>query len=87
VRAALAKTKDHHRTPFARFSVKGTARRLEREGDELTLESRMRPEMRNEEIITLSDFGAQIDGPWETASVVHRLGNVAATTSIAAWRK
>lgn len=86
VRPSLAKTKEHHRTPFAGFSVKGTARRLEREGDELTLEIRMRPEMRNEEVITLSDFGAQIDGAWDTASVVHRMGNVAASTHIAAWR-
>jgi hypothetical protein len=46
----------------------------------------MRPEMRNEEVITLSDFGPEIDGSWDTASVIHRMGNVAATTQIAAWR-
>lgn len=86
VRPAIAKTKEHHRSTHARFSVKGIARRLEREGDELKLEIRMRPEMRNEEVLTLSDFGPEVDGSWETASVVHRMGNIAATTQIAAWR-
>jgi len=62
------------------------ARRLEREGNELSLHIRLRQEMRNEEVISISDFGPQIDGLWDTAAVVHRLGNIPATTEIAAWR-
>ena len=47
---------------------------------------RLRPEMRNEEVISIADFGPQIDGLWGTAAVVHRLGNMPATTEMAAWR-
>lgn len=87
IRPALARTKgDHHRTPLAKPSINGMARRLEREGNELSLHIRLRQEMRNEEVISISDFGPQIDGLWDTAAVVHRLGNIPATTEIAAWR-
>lgn len=83
---AIAEKKKRIRPYFAKASVKGFARRLEKEGDELSLSIRFEPRMRNEEIIVLSGFGGEIDGGWETASVVHRLGNGVAHTDCACWR-
>jgi hypothetical protein len=83
---AIAEKKKRTRPYFAKASIRGYARRMEQEGDELTISLRFEPKMRNEEIITLSGFGPQIDGAWQTASVVHRLGGGAAHTDCACWR-
>lgn len=83
---AIAKKAKQRRRDFTKFSVRGMTRRLEKEADEITLSFRFRPEMRNEEIIVLKGFSAQIDGPWHTASVVHRLGTGTARTDAACWR-
>lgn len=84
---AIAKKSNQHKAPFSKFSVSGKAKRFREEGDELSIEIRFRPEMKNEEVIALSDFGGQIDGAWDTSSVVHRLGSQSATTSIEAWKR
>jgi hypothetical protein len=83
---AIVKRSDQRRMTYSRFSAKGKARRLEREGDELTVETRLIPQLRNEEVIVLQGFGPQIDGEWMTASVLHRIGNGPATSQIACWR-
>jgi phage protein D len=79
--------KQEHIQPFGHASTKGIASRLAKEGDALQLSIRLRPEMKNEEVIVLQGFGPEISGLWETASVVHRIGHGPASTDIAAWRK
>lgn len=75
------------REPFTHMHVKGMARRLEKEGDEMTIHLRLQPEMINQDVIVLEGFGGEIDGPWETAAVVHRIGEGVARTEAACWRK
>lgn len=85
--AALPKRKrGENREFFARTSVRGVARQLERRGRELTIEFRLNPSMRNEERIELSGCGAQISGIWETEAVTHRMGNTQARTQAACIR-
>ncbi|HKV39581.1 MAG TPA: hypothetical protein VJX67_10235, partial [Blastocatellia bacterium] len=69
------------------FNVRGVARRLEHEGNELTMTTRLRPEMKNQEKVTLKGFGPEMDGTWQTASIVHRIGHGAAETQMALWRQ
>lgn len=83
---AIAEKTKRERPYFAKASIKGYARRMEQEGDELTISLRFEPMMRNEEIINLSGFGPQIDGAWQTCSVVHRVGSGPAHTECCCWR-
>jgi hypothetical protein len=87
VPAPIAKKKTEHKLPPARFSVKQTARRQQREGAEMDFKLRFVPTMRNEEIIRLSGFGPQIDGDWETSAVTHTLGGGAHSTDASCWRQ
>lgn len=81
-----AKKKNQQKQVFPeRFSIKGASRRLEREGDELTLAFRLKPEMRNEELIQLKGFGPKLDRVWDTASVIHKIGGSTARTECACW--
>jgi hypothetical protein len=75
VRPSIGKKhpKEAHGAEYAHHSNRGIVRRLEQEGDALNLVIRLRPEMRNEEVITFSGYGELDDGQWETASVIHRL--------------
>jgi hypothetical protein len=82
----LPRKATQHKVPFSRFSVKGKSKRYRVEGDQLTCEFRLKPEMRNEERVNLSDFGAQIDGVWQTSCVTHRAGHEPATTSVECWK-
>lgn len=83
---AIPRDDKDHKYTLTKASVKGVSRRLQKEGDELTIELRARFEMKNEEIITLSGFGGQVDGDWHTSSVVHRIGGGVATTQATCWR-
>ncbi|HEY6329487.1 MAG TPA: hypothetical protein VI756_09115 [Blastocatellia bacterium] len=73
VSRASGKTVDGRKGFFARASTNNLARQLERQGREIQITLRFQPQMHNEEQIVLSGFGAQIDGTWETAEVVHSL--------------
>ena len=83
---AIPKRATQHKVPFSKFSLKGRSQRREVEGDELSLTIRLRPEMRNEEVVVLKGYGAKVDGPWQTRSVTHRLGSEPAKTIIECWR-
>lgn len=72
---------------FAKASTNNLARQLERQGREIQITVRFQPKMHNEEQIVLSGFGPQIDGVWETAEVVHRMGSEPARTNIVAYQK
>jgi hypothetical protein len=81
---AHGRTTQYSKGFFARASTNNLARQLERQGREIQISLRFQPRMHNEEQIVLSGFGAQIDGTWETAEVVHQMGNQPARTNIIA---
>jgi len=85
-RAPIGRDVKTKKVPFARFAISGKAKRRKIEGDELSLTVRLHPKMRNEEIVTIQDFGAQINGSYQTSEVAHRLGNSSAQTEIKAWK-
>jgi hypothetical protein len=85
-RAAIGRDSKTKKVPFARFAVSGKAKRRKVEGDELSLTVRLQPRMRNEEIVTLLDFGAQISGDYQTSEVCHRIGASPAQTEIKCWK-
>ena len=87
LRAAIAKRTARHRYDDVGITIRQTTRRLAHEGDELNLELRLRPEMKNQEVILMSGWGPNVDGEWQTASVIHRIEGGNSVTQAACWRK
>lgn len=85
-RAPVGRDVKTKKVPFAKFAISGKGKRRKVEGDELSLSVRLQPRMRNEEIVVIGNFGAQINGSYQTSEVIHRLGNSLAKTDIAAWK-